>query len=256
MIISLTEKCSEGCSHCMINSLPRSPSMSKEVLEKVCAFTSKMKNYVFLVSGGEFSEHPEFKSYCLELFAANKGKNFLLLSNGSWFFDEPKRQDMLALLKHPSVLGLQVRTHKKYYPNFKRTSEAFEGMQALHSKIKCFEDSIQLISLGRAKANFPAADERKFPSCSNLFLLAKQAKPKDFSELIASLDLMGKFCSPFMDSQGVFHAGETPYCENIGTLDDSQEQIIENILTRCKPKNVCGLVKNFTEQHRVILGIK
>jgi hypothetical protein len=253
MIISLTERCSEGCSHCFINSLPRSNTMTEETLANVIKFTSKMTNKSFLISGGEFTEHPDFYDFTVQILQSQPRKFFQLLSNGSWFFDEQKKAKVEKLLKFENVAGMQIRTHPKYYPNFERTRKNFDAFHALSPKIGAHDDGIQLVQLGRARANHPQVFEKKYPPCSNVFLMAKQTGSRTLSNIISDLEKLGKFCAPFLSSKGVLHAGETPYCEEIGTVLDTEEQVLKNILTKCKPKDVCQLYKNLPENYKRVI---
>ena len=255
MIISLTEKCSEGCSHCFINSLPKSPIMTEETLEGVIEFLNRIKPMVILLSGGEFTEHPEFYRFAMRIIHAVRphGSTMVnLLSNGSWFFDE-RKADMIKLMAEPEVKIVQIRTHKKYYPNYKRTIAAKAQIEALSDKIAMFEDGIDLFPLGRARANHKDEIARKYPMCSNLFLIVRQGAVTCFAGLLQMLEMQGRVCAPFLSSKGILHAGETPYCENIGNVKSTDAEIFENILRNCKPKNVCGLYKNLPANAKAII---
>lgn len=248
MIISLGERCSEGCSHCFVNSLPRSPIMSEETLDQTIDYLKRLKNLFVLISGGEFTEHPEFHRFISRIIKEARepfGLPIMLLSNGSWFFDPDKKEQMIDLMKSETVQIVQVRTHKKFYPNYVRTMAASEQMQALSPKVSVFDDGIRIMPLGRARANHMDIVEHKMPGCGNIFLLAKQGVGKNWREIVLALEGLNRSCAPFTDCKGFIHAGETPYCEVLGHITDSDELIFENILKRCKPKNVCGLVKNW-----------
>lgn len=257
MLVSITERCSEGCSHCFVNSLPGSPIMSEKGLEETAEFLVRVKPRVLLMSGGELTEHPEFVRFVERLLEVRGGEDInYILSNGSWFFDDERRAGMERLLAHPKIHLVQVRTHIKFYPNYRRTIDAIKEIRALSPKIEVFSDGITLFPLGRARANHMDDIEHKMPGCANLFLIAKQGAAKDFTGLLHRLEMGGGFCKPFVSSQGKIHAGETPYCEVIGRVTDTGATIMSNILTRCKPKNTCGLVGNLPPAALAILATK
>lgn len=245
MIISLCEKCSEGCSHCFINSLPRSPIMTSETLEQTKTFVSRLSTPMFLISGGEFTEHPEFEFYVTSILESAKGKRVGLLSNGSWFFCEEKKEAVKRLANHPQVEFIQIRTHKKYYPNYKRTWESRNEIHAFHPKIDMYDDGIVVFPLGRARANHKESitENPRSPMCANLFLLARQGAVRNFDDLVTTLTLRGKLCKPFVSSYGNIHAGETPYCTNLGHITDNDDDIFKRVLKK-KPNNTCGKMKN------------
>lgn len=258
MIISLTERCSEGCSHCFINSLPKSPIMSEETLHQTLAFLDRIQPRAILLSGGEFTEHPDFHRFSMQIIKGVRrrgGAAVSLLSNGSWFFDEDKKEKMLDLIVQPEVVIVQVRTHKKYYPNYQRTIAAKAEIESLSQKIALQDDGIMLFPLGRALANHKGEYERKMPICANLLGMAKRGDARTFAELIYILESNGRFCSPFVSSKGIIHAGETPFCEELGHITNSDEQVLQNIIKNCKPKNRCGLTPNLPLSAKLLLGV-
>jgi hypothetical protein len=65
---------------------------------------------------------------------------------------------------------------------------------------------------------------------------------RDFSEAILSLRMSGKMCTPSIDVHGNVLAGESRFCHKIGTVESSEEELLENLLTmEC---NKCGLEDN------------
>ncbi len=252
MIISLCERCSEGCSHCFINSLPRSPVMSEETLTQTLNFLEWMNLPAILISGGEFSEHPHYFDYVSRLFDSNRA---LLLSNGSWFYDDNKQYWIKRLLNHKNCMGMQIRTHPKYYPSYKTRWGDKGFIEAFHPGIDMYDDGIKLEPLGRARANHkndPIGD-RILPMCGNMYMLNRQNLT--FKETIHHLSTKGQFCSPYVASTGNIHAGETPYCTVLGSISDSNEVLTENIKIR-EPMNKCGRRPKLDKMLEVFNSIK
>jgi hypothetical protein len=175
------------------------------------------------------------------------------LSNGSWFFDEEKKEKIKRLLARPEVVIFQVRTHSKYYPNYEKTWNARTEMEALSPKLQVFDDGIRLVPLGRALAFHKGEYEYTTPPCANVFLIAKQVATS-FKDLLAHLDAKVISCKPFVSSKGNIHAGETPFCEILGKVTDDDATIFGNIMNNCKPRNKCGLADNLPPQAKRIIN--
>jgi hypothetical protein len=103
-------------------------------------------------------------------------------------------------------------------------------------------DKINLMSpFGRAVKN-GLKSERQSPSCFNLRSAARTLK--DLSKAIITLRMSGKMCTPSIDVQGNVLAGESRFCHKIGTVESSNEEILQNLLImEC---NKCGLEDNLS----------
>jgi sulfatase maturation enzyme AslB (radical SAM superfamily) len=65
MLIRVTNKCTMGCRHCMIEaSAPDGEHMTSEMFEKALDISSLLYSHVILLSGGEPFEHPRMACSC------------------------------------------------------------------------------------------------------------------------------------------------------------------------------------------------
>jgi len=239
MVIDLTNRCEEGCSHCFIDCKPTGIDMSDKTLIQLVNFLNKAQPLAISVSGGEFTLHPEFVKYIRYIIDNTKGFAVILMSNGSFFFDQKKRDKIIRLLDYSERIPfLQIRTHKKYYPNYERTIGAKADMEKAHSKIKVYDDGIEgIIPIARGKNLAESKNYNKSPMCSNTILLNAQMNFSSFSQFIQTYQTrVMNFCKPSISVEGFIHAGETPTCAKVGHISDNMATIMANI----KNHKVCG----------------
>ncbi len=255
MLIDLTLKCNEQCTHCMVDALPTGKHMEEKTFIDLCGFLFIIKPPIVQISGGEFTLHTNFYEYIQRLTNMLPESMFLLESNGSFINDKDKVKKLKDLLSIKNVYGLQIRTHEKYYPNFENTMKNQMILKSLHPKVMFFSDGIdELVPIGRAKTNYPDNIATRRPQCSNVFLLIKQpaAKITSFKELIFTLQRNGIFCKPMIDIEGNIRAGETPFCQKFGHITDSLDTLFNNI-KKSVPCDACGLVKNYKPIEKSII---
>lgn len=214
-----------GCSHCMEDALPDGEDMSIQTFLKARDFIEKtyLTLKVAMISGGEPTGHPML----LDMIQILNGWYVIVLSNGLLFSENPELARRLLEMD----ITLQIYNDPRYYP-IKVTP--FE-----HPKI-VFGNEINLMSpFGRAVKN-GFKSTRQSPLCFNLRSSARTLK--NFSEAVLSLRLSGKMCSPSIDVHGNVLAGESRFCHKIGTVESSEEELLENLLSmKC---NKCGLEDN------------
>jgi len=228
MVIELTLKCYENCTHCMVNANENGHEMNLKTLKETVNFMRKIKPYLLQLSGGEISLHSQYRFFIEYFVKALPEVKFVLESNGSWFEDQKHIDNFKALCRFQNVYALQIRTDERYYPNYRRIWQNKAQIEAVHPKISVFEGAIELIPLGRAK-NLISENPNKSPQCANLILLNRQKKFKSFSEFIEMMQENGKFCTPSIDIDGFIHAGETPTCIKIGHVTDNLNVLMASI---------------------------
>jgi len=235
MLIRITNKCTMGCSHCMVEATPDGRHMSRETFEKALDFTQRYDMPVLMLSGGEPLEHPEFFDF-VEM-AKGACEIVLVLSNGMFLEDENLRNKVLAL----NVL-VQITNDPKYYP--KRIPK-FD-----HPNI-AYEDALRLITpLGRAIEN-NIKGTQKAPMCYNLRSIVHATK--DFHQTLGMMRFNQKMCSPSINVDGTVVAGESVQCCKIGTTESSDQELVTNLMTmHC---NKCGLEDNLSSMHRSAIGL-
>lgn len=239
MIIELTLKCEEGCSHCFVNATPTGRHMTISTLKDSIRFMLKADPRVVQISGGEFTLHPQFSLFASGIIENMPYAIFVLESNGWWFQNEQYRQKILSLLRYENVHILQIRTDKRYYPNYEKIWANRQCIESIHPKIKVYEGEIELIPLGRAK-NLIQENPNKSPMCANIILLNQQIHFSSLWQMIHKLESIGKFSTPSIDPDGQIHIGESVLCAPIGNVTDTPDRILNNIRSQgfCKKCNL------------------
>jgi len=237
MLVKISTKCTMGCTHCMEDALPTGEHMSMETFLKVKAFTERTYRSLkmMMISGGEPTENP----LLLDFIELLEGWHVVVLSNGL-FFSAGETEYVHRLLSMD--ITLQIYNDPRYYP--------MKVGPFKHPKI-IFGDKINMMSpLGRAVVNKIPSD-RQSPLCFNLRSCGRTLK--DFSEAVLALRVSGKMCTPSVDVHGNVLAGESRFCHKIGTVESSEEELLENLLSmRC---NKCGLENNLQPMlKKVIYG--
>ncbi len=257
MLIELTLKCTYECPHCFVEADRNGANMSLETAVQVAEFLKEVQPPVIQLTGGEFTQHPQFYQICKSLINAVScyGGQVLLESNGSFKDNNSTIEEVIALLKEECVHGLQIRTDKHYYPHYQETLS--DRILRELPKTKVYDGGIDLLyPLGRAVKNYPDKINRTcYPSCINVFLYSRQCPESDLRELIHYLQIVrGKFCKPTIDVNGYLHAGEAWQCVNFGHVSDGSDKLFKKILEE-KPCNKCGLVGNLPPEAKEIIGI-
>lgn len=242
MVLELTMKCREGCSHCFVDATPQGSDMSLATVKQAGDFIDSLGIRVVQISGGEFTLHPNYVAR-ISWLAGKLHNSFILLeSNGWWFEDQETVKNILELLSIPNIFGLQIRTDQRYYPNYQRIWSHRKQIEAIHPKISVFEGEIELIPLGRAK-NLIKDNPSKSPMCSNLYLVASQRPSATLGQVVQLLESFGKFSTPCIDTDGSLHAGESRLCKEIGNVWEPQDVIMSRL--KGGPCGKCNLKMNF-----------
>lgn len=79
MLIQITNSCSMQCPHCLQDSVSSEAYMKGIILNKALGLASRLGCNLLSISGGEFTEHPEFYSL---IKAANSA--YVLLHGPFW----------------------------------------------------------------------------------------------------------------------------------------------------------------------------
>lgn len=107
MLIQITNRCQEGCRHCLQNALSDGPHMTEATFRRVIEFGRFLKNPLYVISGGEPTEHPQFFEFCKMLDRLiGKEAHFSITSNGMWYPEQKEMMEKLSRLK--SYAGMQV----------------------------------------------------------------------------------------------------------------------------------------------------
>lgn len=225
MLVNITQKCNECCSHCLVAATPNGLDSTMDDIKKVCRYLNIVKPTVVVISGGEITLSSDWFEKCISIIAvvAQYQGMVILESNGSWFWDgryDDIAPKMLDLLNLPTVTSIQLSSNKKYYPNYDKYIANLDRMKQFHSKVQPTHDwqgkDSHLARLGRAKHLVTPEQVTGKPSCAPLVTRLIQSQSigvKDFTEFNLLMFTNGYFCKPMVYAMtGAVVFGETPYC--------------------------------------------
>ena len=241
MILAITDKCSMGCNHCMSDC---SSNLAHTTLEQFkrnleWCLHPKLNFHPIIISGGEPFEHPDIKEI-LE-YTANRynkykknvaiPKPMLIATNGSCLVDDKELYSWYKdfTKKNPWILT-QLTNVKEYYPRVFTDKEKY-WLSKIHGCTVC--DSIKDVPLypqGRALNLENPNYETKAPKCANIRLLSMQLPELSAFDLFNMIAMkLHKFCEPRVNIDGSISIGESRLCPSIGTIDDTEDTILEAV---------------------------
>lgn len=246
MLLQITTKCLEGCSHCMADASVNGEHMDNLVFIAAVELIKKLGTSNVQVTGGEPTLHPNFFSMCVLL--KERTKSLIILESNGSFVDSKEDYEKVKELRFKHSILLQIRTHPIYYPNYKKIIED-KRLKVLTPHI--YDDAITLLPFGRALKNHASELNRgAFPNCINMFGLSRQVA--SLQEVIRTMEKNGKFCKPMISELGIVHAGECETCVGIGDVFSSVSELFEKLKISV-PCDQCGLVKNTPQRARELI---
>jgi hypothetical protein len=229
----------------MNDASPDGNDMTQEILTQTLLFLDEIRPQVILISGGEFTEHPQFYNFIEQILEFVKNWkieiHLLLLSNGEFILDEIKTDQIKQLLQLPQIELLQITYDERFYTNAAAIKPHFAEILQLNRKVSISPVPGLLTNLGRAVINHPHLIEpNQKPNCVNLYLMPRQHLPSLRSVIhFLETQTLFNYCKPLVDPLGNLHAGESTNCQIIGTVWDTAESIYNTLLhSRCC--NKCG----------------
>lgn len=250
MLIQITNKCHEGCAHCMDCSSPNGEHMDFSTFKQAIKFGAFLGCSIFVISGGEPTEHPQFLELC-QYLDKYIGKNKLqalisVTSNGTWFPD--KINMVMQLSKLHSYVGMQVYTNPKWYKSADFILKHKEELNALPKITVDTTDIRNMQDLGRAKscpeAQAEIAKNKYHMSCLNSHLLFRQINTV---QKLKKLVRPGLMCKPLVDFKGDVHLSESWLCPSFGNVNTDYMMTIFNNMRNAKPCCKCSLGMKFLE---------
>ncbi len=236
MILSITNKCSMECPHCMLNCVKENSGfMDDKTLENVLNSELFKASKVILVSGGEPTEHPDFFKIIKKLNKHSNDKMITVLSNGLWAHSEVMVEKVLSVLDRYRTTMQITHDERFYHKPIKRVD---------HKSIVYVDSLILLDPLGRAEEldikDFPGLRERTAPSCYNLRSVFKSYPNYSFIEAIRTLEGYGKFCTSMISFNGSLSIGECLHgkLSNIN-ISHCLELAKKTLLADLKPCDKC-----------------
>lgn len=254
MIISITESCHMGCSHCMDDAKPCDKHMSMRTFQDAISFFNQFGGIECLLTGGEPTDNPEWikmLEYALERAHGSTGTgvaHITLATNGMNITNKRDIQNYLLLLmqRYPGKLNIQVTHVDQYYPHHIDLSQDF-----FHCGQVTVCDSIEAIyPMGRAKDN-KLSWRAKCSKCFNIRSATRSFR--DLNKASIMLAMMGKFCTPQVSINGEVKLGESTLCPPCSSIYTGTEQLINDICNfHC---NGCDMInKHLTPEQRKAIG--
>lgn len=236
MILKITNYCTMGCSHCIVNSTTEGKHMTKETFNNAIDFIKRVEPLVVLVSGGEPTDHPLFFEYINEIKKIYAKEQISILSNGLFLKDKEKAKRVLSL-----GCMIQITNDDRYYPI---------KIPKVNHPLIVYENNIRtLFPLGRAKNKNPIGV--KAPGCFNIRSLVRYSN-MNLHVAINKLESMMKFCCPMIGEDGNLYLGESTECKPVGSITSSIEELTNNIKTfRC---NDCSMCNNLDFVQKMVIG--
>jgi organic radical activating enzyme len=240
MLVLLTKKCNEGCTHCMAEATPDGLHMDDETWEATKSFLKEVQPMMLLLSGGEPTLHPRLFEWVEEALMLVKGP-VGVTSNG-WFVDDPAMLERMIELNSRDRVVVQITSDPRFYPS---SADRLERIRE-HFPVETAIRSVR--PLGRARKNHPDTfDSAWKPSCVNTYLVSRQTH--SLYSLVQSLHRAGKFCKPMVEPDGTIRPGEGHMCRSLGNVREGVVWPFVRLLAT-DPCNSCGSMKNLTASER------
>lgn len=241
MLVMITNRCNEGCRHCLSDCKPEGTDMSFETLKKVIEFRNFVGSKILILSGGELTIHPKWFEICDML--NEKHISFGLCTNGTWI-ECPETVTKMGIVKRMMFCaGIQVYTNKLYYKSYDFVKSHEKDFQRIGLKID--KNPIRSMKdLGRAKYDEECQklieNDKYSMSCLNTHLSALQVKGHEL--FVQALEMNGYFCKPCIDPIGNIHMSESQLCPSMGNIVYESFDDIWSRISKSKP---CGACKDF-----------
>ena len=254
MLLSITESCSMGCTHCMNNAVEREDTnMTWECFKASIDFFNRYGGLELIISGGEPTEHPEWLSmlkYALLNARGSTGTNtchITLTTNGMNLVNDKDLQSYLLInmQKHHNF-DIQITNVKEYYP----IQPDFSGSFFNCGRVFVCREIEAMYPIGRAKTNNLPWKSK----CSKCFNIRSSVRTyKDINLATISLALHNKFCTPRINYDGTISLGESSLCPRVGSILDDHDVLVENICGfKCSGCDIIN--KNLPLEYRQAIG--
>jgi hypothetical protein len=257
MLIKTTLSCRMSCSHCMENATPGGEHMSFDTFMKALDFTERAECEVIrsgipvmmMISGGECTDHPRIVDMVEQVVKRNWITT--ILTHGLWL-DNVELRDSLLRKDWSHRLLIQVTNDERYYP---RKPPKFDHRQVIY-----VDKLLVLSTIGRAanpKFDPKGLDSRMAPSSFNFRSTTRSLRsvPKAI-QVLRVRGCLGKsgFCVPSVTHEGTVVAGESRFCYPIGTVDSTNDELTQAVLSMGSC-NRCGQEALLRPEHKQAIGI-
>lgn len=246
-MIKITSKCSMNCSHCMNDATANGKHMDFDTFKKVVLFQNKYGSPLCMITGGEPSEHPEFKAF-LEYAVQNMPYTFITVAtNGLWMTIDPDFVNY-CMTRYSIRILFQVSHDPRYYPIPIDLSLPVFRLP----NVAVINNIPKLYPQGRALEN-NMSWEAKGSKCFNIRAVANQVEVKSLAHIIGILAAKEKICTPHIAIDGSIKLGESDLCPPCSHIDKSHDDIMQDILNfKCQKCNHVNC--NLEPQYKQLIG--
>lgn len=246
-MIKITSKCSMNCSHCMNDATANGKHMDFDTFKKVVLFQNKYGSPLCMITGGEPSEHPEFKAF-LEYAVQNMPYTFITVAtNGLWMTIDPDFVNY-CMTRYSIRILFQVSHDPRYYPIPIDLSLPVFRLP----NVAVINNIPKLYPQGRALEN-NMSWEAKGSKCFNVRAVANQVEVKSLAHIIGILAVKEKICTPHIAIDGSIKLGESDLCPPCSHIDKSHDDIMQDILN-FKCQNCNHVNCNLEPQYKQLIG--
>lgn len=253
MIISITESCHMGCSHCMDDAKPCEKHMSMRTFQDAISFFNQFGGLECLITGGEPTDNPEWLKmleYALQHVHGSTGTGIAHITLATNAMNIANDRDvqyyLLHLMERHRNFSIQVTHVDQYYPIHVDLSQDFFKCDRV---VVCTKIEA-MYPLGRARDN-NLPWKSKCCKCFNIRSATRTFR--DLSKASILLAMNGRFCTPQVSFDGKLKLGESTLCPPCSSIYTGTEQLIEDICNfHC---NNCDMVNAYlTPEQRKAIG--
>lgn len=250
MLISITEKCRMGCSHCMDDARADSEKhMSMETFKKALEFNFKYDQSI-IITGGEPTENPLFWDMMNELADYMHSSNFcVVMTNGMNLSNDDIPKIIALREKTKGTITWQVSSIRPYYPiHIDERLDIFK-LSDFHicKKIE------KLSPMGRAAQHQNWIFTSKAPGCFNFRSIVRSTL-----DLTKSVHLLRKglyFCTPQISFDGKIKVGESTLCPAVASIYDDEKEIVKKIYSfTCNNKSCQEMLDKLPSKFKAAIG--
>lgn len=224
MLVSITEKCRMGCSHCMDDAKPDCENhMSMEMFKKAIDFNFKYDRTI-TITGGEPTENPLFWDM-MNVLAEKMTSHQLatVTTNGMNFSNDDIDKIISIRNKCAGKILYQVSAIRPYYPiHIDERLDIFKLDEFFIAK-----KLEKLEPRGRATSHKNWIFTSKAPQCFNFRSFIRNTH--NFSDSIRGLRSLLKFCTPQIAYDGSIKCGESCLCPPVAHIDENIDIITDKI---------------------------
>lgn len=253
MILRITDQCSMGCSHCMIDSLPTSKHMDFATFIQGVNFAVRNGVRVIIVSGGEPTDHPQYVDMMNYLLLNFQG-SVSVCTHGEWVKDPALVAKYMTPFK---TVNFQIVNDPLYYPK-SLDKEGLKRTLAAHPNAAYFDYiSAPIYPQGRARSRLKVTEQTttsKGTRCFNLRSIANHDQFNSIGATIRQLENMGKVCQPSVNISGTISMGESNECPTEVHVTDNDDKIFQSV--KCSQCNDCNMLDTVSPMHKAAIGYR